>query len=381
MWGIQDTGLRVVCFNAANTSLPRADDADWPRVTAVGFELPGRPSGFALVEPLDEKWELVEGIRVAISGRGTVAVDFAMVARPDLAGWFRKGPGIPGHSAGPAGDSWQRHQVLRERTVPGYVAQPQRSESDGPDDNRRHRQRRGPELPGRGAPRSFEGTRPLGQSSARGPYCTLSEDTLTGRATRTARGPSGRSFGRFRGGAIVPPRAPVLQNAFRIGESHQVEPSLNSVTGPVGTVRLEPKVMQVLVLLAAHAGQVVAKERLMATVWPDTFVTDDVLTRAISELRRVSVMIQRVTIHPDDPEKRLSVDCSCVLKRCGPGKPRPRTTRALRDCGGGGDASRQIPDDPETTHARMVALRKGLWATGLAAVIAAAVHGAGSAQT
>ena len=45
--------------------------------------------------------------------------------------------------------------------------------------------------------------------------------------------------------------------------------------------------MQVLVLLAAHAGQVVAKERLMATVWPDTFVTDDVLTRAISELRRV----------------------------------------------------------------------------------------------
>ena len=45
--------------------------------------------------------------------------------------------------------------------------------------------------------------------------------------------------------------------------------------------------MQVLVLLAAHAGQVVAKERLMQTVWPDAFVTDDVLTRAISELRRV----------------------------------------------------------------------------------------------
>ena len=93
--------------------------------------------------------------------------------------------------------------------------------------------------------------------------------------------------GRFRGGAIVPHRAPVLQKAFRIGESHQVEPSLNSVAGPAGTVRLEPKVMQVLVLLAAHAGQVVEKERLMATVWPDAFVTDDVLTRAISELRRV----------------------------------------------------------------------------------------------
>lgn len=78
-----------------------------------------------------------------------------------------------------------------------------------------------------------------------------------------------------------------MQNGFRIGESHHVEPSLNSVTGPAGTIRLEPKVMQVLVCLVAHAGQVVAKERLMRTVWPDTFVTDDVLTRSISELRRV----------------------------------------------------------------------------------------------
>ena len=78
-----------------------------------------------------------------------------------------------------------------------------------------------------------------------------------------------------------------MHNAFHVGDTHQVEPSLNSVTGPAGTIRLEPKVMQVLVLLAAHAGQVVAKERLIQTVWPDAFVTDDVLTRAISELRRV----------------------------------------------------------------------------------------------
>jgi Tol biopolymer transport system component/DNA-binding winged helix-turn-helix (wHTH) protein len=77
-----------------------------------------------------------------------------------------------------------------------------------------------------------------------------------------------------------------LRNGFRIGESHHVEPSLNSVTGPGGTIRLEPKVMQVLVCLATHAGEVVPKERLMHTVWPDTFVGDDVLTRAISELRR-----------------------------------------------------------------------------------------------
>ena len=78
-----------------------------------------------------------------------------------------------------------------------------------------------------------------------------------------------------------------MQNGFRIGESYHVEPSLNSVTGPAGTTRLEPKAMQVLVCLAEHAGQVVAKEQLIRTVWPDTFVGDDVLTRCISELRRV----------------------------------------------------------------------------------------------
>jgi DNA-binding winged helix-turn-helix (wHTH) protein/Tol biopolymer transport system component len=79
----------------------------------------------------------------------------------------------------------------------------------------------------------------------------------------------------------------VLQNGFRIGEFHHVEPLLNTVAGPAGTTRLEPKVMQVLVCLAAQAGQVVPKERLMRTVWPDTAVGDDVLTRCISELRRL----------------------------------------------------------------------------------------------
>lgn len=44
--------------------------------------------------------------------------------------------------------------------------------------------------------------------------------------------------------------------------------------------------MKVLVCLA-EAGEVVPKERLIQTVWTDTFVTDDVLIRSISELRKV----------------------------------------------------------------------------------------------
>ena len=45
--------------------------------------------------------------------------------------------------------------------------------------------------------------------------------------------------------------------------------------------------MQVLLCLAQNSGEPVSKEELIRSVWPDTFVTDDVLTRSISELRRV----------------------------------------------------------------------------------------------
>ncbi len=78
-----------------------------------------------------------------------------------------------------------------------------------------------------------------------------------------------------------------MRDAFWIGESHQVEPSLNRVTGPNGVTRLEPKVMLVLACLANHAGRMVPKDRLLHAAWPDTAVGDDVLTRAISELRRL----------------------------------------------------------------------------------------------
>lgn len=71
---------------------------------------------------------------------------------------------------------------------------------------------------------------------------------------------------------------------FRLGP-WIVAPRLNSLSSEGKTVHLEPKVMNVLVYLA-DAGDVVAKERLISSVWAGTFVTDDVLTRSISELRK-----------------------------------------------------------------------------------------------
>ena len=51
--------------------------------------------------------------------------------------------------------------------------------------------------------------------------------------------------------------------------------------------RLEPRVADVCAYLAERPGEVIRKEELLQAVWPDTFVTDDVLTKAISELRKI----------------------------------------------------------------------------------------------
>ena len=74
---------------------------------------------------------------------------------------------------------------------------------------------------------------------------------------------------------------------FRVGE-WTVQVELNSLIRD-GVVRhIEPKVMKVLLTLSAQQGRVVSKEELISTVWPDTFVGDDVLTRCISILRRIT---------------------------------------------------------------------------------------------
>lgn len=52
-------------------------------------------------------------------------------------------------------------------------------------------------------------------------------------------------------------------------------------------VALEPKNLRVLLQLVSHAGHCVQKNTLLDTVWADTFVEENTLTRAIAVLRRV----------------------------------------------------------------------------------------------
>jgi DNA-binding winged helix-turn-helix (wHTH) protein len=81
------------------------------------------------------------------------------------------------------------------------------------------------------------------------------------------------------------PRGAPMSGEFRLG-SWVVHPSLNRIERNGKTTHLEPKVVEVLVYLADHDKEVVAKEQLIQAVWGNTFVTEDVLTRCVSELRK-----------------------------------------------------------------------------------------------
>ena len=78
----------------------------------------------------------------------------------------------------------------------------------------------------------------------------------------------------------------VIDHKFHI-KGWAIDPRLNRMTGQGKTVLIEPKVMQVLTCLAAHPGEVVSRDDLLNQVWDGTIVTDHVLTRSISELRKV----------------------------------------------------------------------------------------------
>lgn len=65
-----------------------------------------------------------------------------------------------------------------------------------------------------------------------------------------------------------------------------IDPAANELGRAGETARIEPKAMEVLILLADRADQVVSREELLTTVWPGVVVGDEVLTQSIIKLRR-----------------------------------------------------------------------------------------------
>jgi len=77
-----------------------------------------------------------------------------------------------------------------------------------------------------------------------------------------------------------------FRTPFRL-QQWLIQPDLNRISGPEGTTQVEPRVMAVLLALAEQPGAVLTRLQLLDQVWGDTVVGEEILTRAISELRRI----------------------------------------------------------------------------------------------
>ncbi len=78
----------------------------------------------------------------------------------------------------------------------------------------------------------------------------------------------------------------VHQQPFAFGD-WQVDPSRSLITGADGEkVRLEPRLMDLLLLFAGSGGRVLGKDEISAATWGDRLIGDDTLAAAVSRLRR-----------------------------------------------------------------------------------------------
>ena len=95
----------------------------------------------------------------------------------------------------------------------------------------------------------------------------------------------------------------MLGKRARIGE-WSVEPTLDALRRGGETVRLEPKAMELLVVLASRPGQVVSREELLSAAWPGVVVGDEALSQVVTKLRKALGDDARVPTYIETIPKR-----------------------------------------------------------------------------
>lgn len=80
---------------------------------------------------------------------------------------------------------------------------------------------------------------------------------------------------------LKPEAGPFALGGFR------VDPSRRVISGPDGDLTIEPKIMAVLQMLAAHVGEVVTRQQFIDSIWATEYGGDESLTRAVSRLRKI----------------------------------------------------------------------------------------------
>lgn len=84
---------------------------------------------------------------------------------------------------------------------------------------------------------------------------------------------------------MAPETDQTVKNLYRFGP-FQVDPEKELLLRSDEAVPLSPKAFQLLLVLMRHSRQLVTKDDLMKTIWPDTFVEEANLTRNIFLLRK-----------------------------------------------------------------------------------------------
>jgi DNA-binding winged helix-turn-helix (wHTH) protein len=91
----------------------------------------------------------------------------------------------------------------------------------------------------------------------------------------------------------LPPQEPAAgvdlarEPRFRLRRT-EVRPATLELVRDEASVTLERKVMQALVVLARHAGEVTSREELIEQVWSGRFIGEDAIHRVIAKLRHAA---------------------------------------------------------------------------------------------
>ena len=79
--------------------------------------------------------------------------------------------------------------------------------------------------------------------------------------------------------------SPMGKELFEFGP-FRVDPEKQALLRGGELIALNPKTFQILLVLVRHGNQIITKDELMKSVWPDTFVEETNLTRNIFSLRK-----------------------------------------------------------------------------------------------
>lgn len=119
-----------------------------------------------------------------------------------------------------------------------------------------------------------------------------------------------------------------LSDGFKLVD-WKVNPALNQLTIDERAFELEPKVMQVLVCLNEHAGELVTKDLLFKEVWHGVSISDDAIYCSISKLRKI---FRQVAEHRSPELKTITRQgyMLCNTPSCRALNPEPYLSRGRR---------------------------------------------------